>query len=228
LPKFGETAMAGPNFSQSDIYVVEDDIEVRRALLLILSRAGYRVTCFADGLSLIDALRSKPPACILLDIYLPGVSGIEILEGLRGKGYHTPVIVVSGNKCIGTAVEVLKLGAVDYIEKPFGGEDLLARVEHAIRGLTTPKSAPAIPSVFPGSGLLSQREREVLQLSALGASAKEIGKVLGLSPRTIEDHRATLLRKMGARNLAEVILRALAGGRSLPTGSSPDPDKGPI
>lgn len=218
--------MAEDDLGQPDVYIVEDDVEVRRTLLLILSRAGYRVSCFADGWALMDALRFKHPACIILDIYLPGISGLEILERLKGKGSLAPVIIVSGNKSITTAVEILKLGAVDYIEKPFGAADLLARVARAISTFLTPDPAHRIPSVFPKSQLLSKREREVLQHSALGASAKEIGKRLGLSPRTIEDHRAKLIRKLGVRNLAEAVLKAMAGGYgAVPHWSSPDPNE---
>ncbi|WP_298106410.1 response regulator [Bradyrhizobium sp.] len=203
--------MTGQAFGEPYIYVVEDDIDVRRALSLILARAGYHVSCFADGLSLMDALHAKSAACILLDICLPGPSGIDILERLKDKGVVAPVVIVSGNQDIKTAVDAIKLGAVDYIEKPFSGEDVLARVEAAIRASSDPKQAHTIPSTFPGSGSLTRREREVLEHTASGQSAKQIAISLGLSPRTIEDHRANLLRKVGARNAAELILRVMSG-----------------
>ena len=193
----------------TDIYVVEDDADVRRVLTLLLSRAGYHVGCFADGPSLLDGIRWKLPACILLDIYLPGLSGIEILERLRDNGIPAPVVVVSGNQDIRKVVEALKLGALDYVEKPFSGEELLMRVEAAIRVSSTTEEPLEIPTHLPGSGKLTRREREVLEHTVQGKSARQSAAALGLSPRTIESHRAKLLRKTGARNLPELVLKVV-------------------
>jgi FixJ family two-component response regulator len=161
----------------------------------------------------MDAIHLKPPACILLDIFLPGLSGIQILERLRNKGTVAPTVVVSGNREISRVVEALRLGAVDYVEKPFSGEDLLARVEEAIRTSSTTEEAPEIPASLPGSGKLTRREREVLEHTVLGKSAKQIAVALRLSSRTVEDHRANLLRKAGARNLPELVLKVMTAGR---------------
>jgi FixJ family two-component response regulator len=166
---------------------VDDDIEIRQILALTLSEAGYDVTCFADGPSLMSATRAKAPACILLDIGLPDPSGLQILEKLRNRGDLTPIIIVSGANDIRTAVEAFKKGAIHYVEKPFSGSDLLARVKEAISTTSGAREAPKLPSNFSGCELLSQREWEILERCAVGASTREIAKLLALSPRTVRN-----------------------------------------
>lgn len=210
----GRSAVEEHNSGSTWIYIVEDDLEVRQSLSFTLSRAGYQMSCFEDGPSLIDATLTIVPACILLDIRLPGASGLHILQTLRERGDLAPVIMVSGVKEIETAVEALKLGAVDYIEKPFSVADLLARVHGAISAFSASNEAPRFPSNFPGHELLSRRELEVLNHAAKGASAKEIAIALKLSPRTVEDYRASLLRKMSARNIPELMLRIMTAAQN--------------
>jgi FixJ family two-component response regulator len=209
-PYFRKISDGTAAVSRAEIYVVDDDIEIRQILALTLSEAGYDVTCFADGPSLMSATRAKAPACILLDIGLPGPSGLQILEKLRNRGDLTPIIIVSGANDIRTAVEAFKKGAIDYVEKPFSGSDLLARVEEAISTTSGAREAPKLPSNFPGCELLSQREWEILERCAVGASTREIAKLLALSPRTVEEYRTRLLRKLGARNIAEVMRKVLS------------------
>jgi len=117
---------------------------------------------------------------------------------------------VSGANDIRTAVEAFKKGAIDYVEKPFSRSDLLARVKEAISTTSGAREAPKLPSNFPGCELLSQREWEILERCAVGASTREIAKLLALSPRTVEEYRTRLLRKLGARNIAEVMRKVLS------------------
>lgn len=202
--------------SRFDIYILDDDAEIREALDLILSRAGYRTSCFGDGSSLMAVTRDKKPACILLDIILPDRSGLQVLKELRDHCDFTPVIILSGIKEIRVAVEALKMGAVDYIEKPFSGSDLPARVEAAIGHNHQSQSNRVfkIPANFPGQELLSQRELEVLEQCVVGATAKEVARLMGVSPRTVESHRASLLRKLDARNIAEVVRKVMQSDRA--------------
>src|SRR5215469_10767761 len=116
---------------QAEIFVVDDDPVVRDTLSLVLSREGYRVVCFAEGNSLLAAMRSTQPLCIFLDIHIPGRSGLEILKQLYTDNHPTPIIVISGRGDIPTAVEATRHGAFDFIEKPFRGSEIVARLNDA-------------------------------------------------------------------------------------------------
>ncbi len=203
--------------SRGEIFVVDDDPGVRETLSLVLSGGGYQVICFADGAALLSVARTRTPACILLDVHIPGKSGLDILKELRGEDYPAPILVISGQGDITMAVSAIKSGALDFIEKPFRGNELLVRLDEAI-GAYTRRQAEGIgskvaPLHFPGREPLTRREREVLEQFASGASNKEAGRTLGISPRTIEDHRANIMKKLGARNAADLIRMVLTAAR---------------
>jgi len=191
------------------ILVVDDDPAIRDNLSVILSAGGYEVICFVDGAQLLPVARSITPACILLDVNIPGKSGLDILKELRGEDYPAPIFMISGQGDIAMAVSAIKNGALDFIEKPFRGGEILARLNEAIGAFArrqAENSATRIGSPhFPGREPLTRREREVLEQFASGASNKEAGRTLGISPRTIEDHRANIMKKLGARNAADLI-----------------------
>jgi FixJ family two-component response regulator len=195
--------------SRGEIFVVDDDPAVRDTLSMVLSAAGYRVICFADGAALLSVARSRTPACILLDVHIPGKSGLDILKELHGEDYPAPIFMVSGQGDIAMAVSAIKNGALDFIEKPFRGSDIVARLDEAIGAFTrrqVDSSASQIATLhFPGREPLTRREREVLEQFTAGASNKEAGRHLGISPRTIEDHRANIMKKLGARNAADLV-----------------------
>lgn len=203
--------------SRGEIFVVDDDPGVRETLSLVLSADGYQVVCFADGAALLSVTRTRTPVCILLDVHIPGKSGLDILKELRGEDYPAPILVISGRGDISMAVSAIKHGALDFIEKPFRGSELLARLEEAV-GAYTRRQNEGIGSKiatlhFPGREPLTRREREVLEQFASGASNKEAGRTLGISPRTIEDHRANIMKKLGARNAADLIRMVLTAAR---------------
>src|ERR1700722_18606963 len=118
--------------SRGEIFVVDDDPAVRETLSIVLSAGGYQVVCFADGAALLAVARSRAPACILLDVHIPGQSGLDILKELHGEDYPAPIFMISGQGDIAMAVDAIKSGALDFIEKPFRGSDIVARMDEAV------------------------------------------------------------------------------------------------
>ncbi len=199
--------MAEKPASRGEIFVVDDDPAVRDTLSLVLSAAGYQVICFADGAALLAVARSRTPAAILLDVHIPGKSGLDILRDLHGEDYPAPIFMISGQGDIAMAVSAIKNGALDFIEKPFRGSEIVARLDEAIGAYARRQArGSSIATLhFPGREPLTRREREVLEQFTAGASNKEAGRTLGISPRTIEDHRANIMKKLGARNAADLV-----------------------
>ncbi|UZE52375.1 response regulator [Rhodopseudomonas sp. P2A-2r] len=195
--------------SIGEIYVVDDDPAVRETLSIVLSAAGYKVICFADGAALLATARSRSPLCMLLDVHIPGKSGLDILKELRAQDYPAPIFIISGSGDIAMAVDAIKSGALDFIEKPFRGSEIVQRIEDAIGAFTRRRTQPSASKVlslnFPGREPLTRREREVLELFSSGLSNKDAGRQLGISPRTIEDHRANIMKKLGAKNSTDLI-----------------------
>jgi FixJ family two-component response regulator len=205
--------------SRGEIFVVDDDPAVRETLSMVLSAAGYEVICFADGAALLAVARSRTPACILLDVHIPGKSGLDILRELHGEDYPAPIFMISGQGDISMAVSAIKNGALDFIEKPFRGSEIVARLNEAIgayarRHEDDSKPSAVTPLHFPGREPLTRREREVLEQFTAGASNKEAGRTLGISPRTIEDHRANIMKKLGARNAADLVRIVMTAQRA--------------
>jgi FixJ family two-component response regulator len=204
----------GPN---NEIIIVDDDPSVRDALSVVFSLEGYHVTSFADGQSLLNAARARTPSCILLDVHMPGQSGLDILKELNAQAYPAPIFIISGQGDIPMAVDAIKNGALDFIEKPFNAETVVSRVREAIqawdRRREAGSSSDVLGAAFPGRDTLTPREREVLAQIAGGASNKEAGRHLGISPRTIEVHRARIMEKLGAKNAADLVRIVMSEAR---------------
>jgi FixJ family two-component response regulator len=208
-PRRGFRIMVQAAPSKPQIYIVDDDPAIRQLLSMIFSEAGYEVTCFAEGASFLASARAATPACIILDVNIPGQSGLDILKQLNAQDYPAPIFVISGQGDIPTAVEAIRNGALDFIEKPFRGQEVVTRVRESIEAWTRRQqsglaaSAPAVG--FPSREPLTARECDVLAQIVAGASSKEAGRQLGISPRTIEFHRARIIEKVGAKNTADLI-----------------------
>jgi FixJ family two-component response regulator len=195
--------------SSNEIFIVDDDPAVRDALSVVFTLEGFHVSGFAEGNSFLTAARARTPACIILDVHMPGRSGLDILKELNAQHYGAPIFIISGQGDIPMAVDAVKNGALDFIEKPFDADTVVARVREAIEAWARRSMEKDQDSIlaaeFPGHDLLTPREREVLAQIARGASNKEAGRHLGISPRTIEVHRARVMEKLGAKNAADLV-----------------------
>src|SRR5947208_10737014 len=215
----GRCHMTEQPSTRGEIFVVDDDPAVRETLSMVLSAGGYHVICLADGAALFRVARTRCPACILLDVHIPGKSGLDILKELHGEEYPAPIFMISGQGDIAMAVSAIKSGALDFIEKPFRGTEIVARLDEAIGAYARRQAQNSLSSNiaslhFPGREPLTRREREVLEQFTSGASNKEAGRSLGISPRTIEDHRANIMKKLGARNAADLVRIVMTAQRA--------------
>jgi two-component system response regulator FixJ len=192
------------------IYLVDDDEAVRRSVGFMLKTSGFTVRAFASGAELLKE-RALAPGCILLDVRMPDIDGIEVQRALRGRGVALPVIVMTGHGDVEVAVQAMKLGAVDFIEKPFEKAVLLgaidegfARLGNAGRSETQASEARILLEALTG------REKDVLKGLARGRPNKTIGADLGISPRTVEIHRANLMSKLEVTSLSGALRIAFA------------------
>ncbi len=195
----------------SEIFILDNDPDVRETLCTIIESGGYKPVCFADETSLLESIRRRSPAGVLLDVHLPGKSGLDILKDIAV--YHTPVLMISGQGDVATVVSAIKDGAVDFLQKPFKSRDVLDRLGKMVSGPSRESSSALERRIsmksFPGREALTRRERDVLQLVATGASNKEIGETLGISYRTVEEHRSNIMHKLGVKNIAELLIAVL-------------------
>jgi two-component system, LuxR family, response regulator FixJ len=198
----------------AELYIVDDDPMIGDLLSGVFSSEGYQVTTFTDGEEFSTAARSRaPPACIILDFFMPGRSGLDILKDIHARNYVAPIIVMSGMAGIPTAIEAIKSGAFDFIEKPFALGAIVERVSDAIVAWThrtNGDNRESLPTKFPGCRALTLREAEVLAEIVGAASNKEVAQYLGISPRTVDIHRAHIMTKLGAKNTADLVRIALA------------------
>ena len=204
--------------SKGEIFVVDDDAATRQSLSTVLEQEGYEVICFADGTALLSLARTRIPACIFLEVRTPGRDGLEILKKLRAEDYPAPVFVTSGHADIPMAVAAIKHGASDFIERPFRCDEIVGRVRAAIEMLPQANDVKNTSNIcslhLPGCEPLTRRERDVLAQLAEGATTKETAQRLGLSARTIEGHRANIMKKVGVRSAAELVRRILGEART--------------
>ena len=194
------------------VFVVDDDPSIRDSLALMLGLGGYRTSLFADAEAFLAAFRPDFAGCLVVDLKLPGRSGLELQAELRARGVALPVIIITAHGDVPAARAAFQAQAVDFLEKPFDQKQLFAAIDAAFALEETRREREqARRADAEMLARLTPREREVLDAVAQGLHAKEIGARLNISPRTVEVHKTRIMEKLGARNVAELVRLSLAG-----------------
>ena len=195
------------------IHVIDDDADVRKAMAFLLSTAGYAVRVHESATAFLAQLDGVQAGCIVSDVRMPGIDGLELQRRLKASGVRLPLIIMTGHADVPLAVEAMKAGAVDFIEKPFGDEVMLRAIERALETWRNASSENQESSaILARAATLSEREREVLSGVLAGNANKTIAYDLDISPRTVEVHRANVMSKMGAKSLSELVRMAMKAG----------------
>lgn len=196
------------------VYIVDDDASMRDSLSLLLGLLGYHAACFASAEALLAAYQDKWTGCVVADLRLPGKSGLELQAELRARGSRLPFVIITAHGDVSSARAAFQSEAVDFLEKPFDEADLRAAIEKSLeKELGRIERAAAENDEAAKLVKLTPREREVLVLVGKGLHAKEIARALAISPRTVEVHKASVMAKLGARNVAELVRFALTADK---------------
>ncbi len=187
------------------VFIVDDDTAVRDSLRWLVETINLDVETYGSATSFLDSCDPNRPGCLVLDVRMPGMSGLELQENLIGRGITLPVIVITGYGDVPSAVRAMRQGAVDFLEKPFDDQALLELIQHCVHRDAQDREADAARrEVRKNLARLTPREREVLDLVVAGNSNKETARCLGVSPKTIEVHRARVMEKMAVTSLAKL------------------------
>ncbi|MFN7272447.1 MAG: response regulator transcription factor [Gammaproteobacteria bacterium] len=198
------------NPKPASVFVVDDDDAVRNSLRLLLKSVGLPTVAFASAREYLDSWHPAQPGCLVLDVRMPGMSGLELQEELNRRGAIIPVIFISGHGDIPMAVEAIQHGAFDFLQKPFRDQDLIDRVQRALAADNANRQSLAQRDVLRQRyGSLTPREQEVLVLVTKGKANKVMAGDLDISQRTVEIHRARVMEKMGAQSLAQLVRMAM-------------------
>ncbi|MBJ7409890.1 MAG: response regulator [Phenylobacterium sp.] len=192
------------------VHIIDDDDAVRDSLATLLDASGFAVSAYASAAAFLDGIETAVSGCVVTDVCMPEISGLELLRRLSDRLPQFPVIVLTGEADVPTAVEALKNGALDLIEKPYSAETIVAAVRQALTQLEVRSDLDSRRNeAAERLAALSAREREVLDGVVRGLSNKEIARELGISPRTVEAYRANLMMKMGADSLSDLVRMAI-------------------
>jgi two-component system response regulator FixJ len=200
-----------PNINKAiHVALIDDDVAVLDSLALYFARHQVGTTCFEAVKAFVAALEETTRFdCIVSDVCMPGVSGVDLVQQLKARGAAAPIILITGRGAIDMAVSAIKLGAFDFIEKPFDENRLLASIRDAVKiGRQKATDSVELEKLQSRFRLLSARQREVMELAVAGYSNKEIGTMLSISPKTVENHRAWVMERVCAKNLAELVRMA--------------------
>lgn len=196
------------------VFIVDDDEPMRDSLALMLGLLDYRAASFASAEAFLAAYQDKWTGCVVADLKLPGKSGLELQAELRARGSQLPFVIITAHGGVSSARAAFQADAVDFIEKPFDEADLRTAIEKGLaKELGRVQRAAADSDETLKLAKLTRREREVLDLAGKGLHAKEIARALAISPRTVEIHKASMMGKLGARNVAELVRFALAADK---------------
>ena len=199
--------------TEAIIYVIDDDEAVRQSLEFLLKTAGIAVRGFDSAKAFLDILPQVGFGCIITDVRMPEITGIDLLRKVKEANRDLPVIVITGHGDISLAVEAMKIGAIDFLEKPFDDDHLLAAVRNALdREADQVKRKAEVNDIQDRLAALSNRERQVLEGLVAGNANKTIAFDLGISPRTVEIYRANLMTKMAANSLSDLVRMAMMAG----------------
>ena len=188
------------------VCIVDDDDAMRDSLRWLVESAGYRTETYPSAEAFLGCTRANGAACLVLDVRMRGMTGIELQQELNRRGHPLPIIFITGHGDVPMAVTALKSGAFHFLEKPFDDAELLGLIEQAARGAQAQRCRAAARIVT-----LTQREREVLDLVVNGRKNKQIAEALGISVKTVEAHRAHAMEKMGVSSVAELVQASLTG-----------------
>jgi two-component system response regulator FixJ len=203
------------------IYVIDDDDAVRQSLQFMLKAAGITARTFESAKAFMEVLPQITSGCIVTDVRMPEITGIDLLRHVMKTNPDLSVIVITGHGDISLAVEAMKIGAVDFLEKPFDGQQLLTAVRSALsREANTGKRKADLAAIQDKLAALSNRERQVLEGLVAGSANKNIAFDLGISPRTVEIYRANLMTKMAANSLSDLVRMAMMAGIMADTGKA--------
>jgi two-component system, LuxR family, response regulator FixJ len=195
------------------IYVIDDDDAVRQSLEFLLKTAGIAVRSFESATAFLEVLPQLQSGCIITDVRMPEVTGIDLLRRVKALNLELPIIVITGHGDIALAVEAMKIGAVDFLEKPFDDDLLLAAVRSALNSeADAAKRKAEHAGIHDRLAALSNRERQVLEGLVAGKANKLIAFDLGISPRTVEIYRANVMTKMAASSLSDLVRMAMMAG----------------
>lgn len=196
--------------AQPVVHVVDDDGAIRDALVLLLEAAGHAARAHEDGAAFLAALDPVQPGCVVADVRMPGMSGLELQRHLRERRVDLPVIIISGHADVAMAVQALKAGAADFIEKPFDEDVLLSSVGRALdSGARAFRERRQLEDIVARAATLTPREREVMDLVVQGLPNKAVAVELSISARTVEIHRGRVMEKMDAASLSDLVRMAL-------------------
>jgi two-component system response regulator FixJ len=195
------------------VYVIDDDDAVRQSLEFLLRTAGFTVRSFESAKAFLEIMPELRSGCIITDVRMPGISGIDLLRRVKELGVDIPVIMITGHGEISLAVEAMKIGAADFLEKPFDDDQLLAALRSTLsRDAGLAERNAELTKIHEKLATLSNRERQVLEGLVAGSANKTIAFDLGISPRTVEIYRANLMTKMAANSLSDLVRMAMMAG----------------
>lgn len=199
--------------NKGKVYVIDDDEAMRDSLNFLLESAGFGVTLFESAQNFLDSLPELEFGCVVSDVRMPGIDGIEMLKRMKAGQSTFPILIMTGHGDVPLAVEAMKLGAVDFLEKPFEDDRLIGMIEAAIRQAEPAARGEAITQEIAARvATLSPRERQVMNGLIAGLSNKLIARDYDISPRTIEVYRANVMTKMQANSLSELVRLAMRAG----------------